>query len=140
MCAGLWEGMQLHGCASSRRHRGTKSLLSQQHPEPVELCVHSPARGTLQFPSVQPHDLVLAFSQPPCKADCTWIWEGQTHEEHHRITSTPDCRKMNVLPKRRVSLSTVSPSRSFQCSRFVQGQLRKMSTFLSKFPVTGFKF
>lgn len=44
--------------------------------------------------------LLTVLPQPPCNADCTWIWEGQTHEKHHRITNTPDCRKMNVLPKR----------------------------------------
>lgn len=52
------------------------------------VCSHT----TFSWPSHSP-------ATAPCNADCTWIREGQTHEKHHGITNTPDCRKMNVLPK-----------------------------------------
>lgn len=94
MSAGLCAVMQLlcqqQGTQSPSFPSSTWSL---QSPGCSACCILPVCNHTtFSWPSHSP-------ATAPCNADCTWIWEGQTHEKHHGITTTPDCRKMNVLPK-----------------------------------------
>lgn len=103
VCWALWSDAAPCLCQQQETH-GHKVPPFRTTPAACGAVCAQPCSGRAAFslcatsrPSL---GLLTVLPQPPCSADCTWTWEGQTHEKHHGITNTPDCRKMNVLPKR----------------------------------------
>lgn len=133
---------------SVKASRDTKSLLSKRHPQPCKPRTHRCDMHAVFFPnSVQPHDLLLAFPAPATAPRAAYTTRGYGKDKHMRnITELPThltAGGQTSFPNALAcagAACAVSASPSFQRLQFVQGQLRKMSIFLSKFPVTGLKF